>query len=475
MLTYVLIAGIIAAAIALGGKYLLKIGWIPVLAAFAVVSFGVSPAVYAIGSNIAVNDASTFHEYWNGYETAAVKTEIVCVKDGSCVHEYNCDPYTVLVPHPHYDSKGNYTGTTYTTEVRYHDCPYSTQETTYSVDTTLAAFTIASHVMTGEPYSPFAAIPGGKQTAPKRWLEVQQRIQAGKPGPVTTVNNYTNYILAAQVDLFKKYSNQIDQLKKKSLLPSPASGVTDFYKADKAYFVGTNNIDEKSLRSSVAYLNGAVGDKLHGDVHVVFADASKVGDPTDYANALLAYWQSAELGRNAISKNAIIIVIGVGKGEIKSAPAAPVSPSEAPTNTASPMPSTVPTEAPVAPETGTVALWVKAFTGMPIGNERMLTEIESTLKNQLIDSNLIGKPSYDIKNEKIIHTHGVLEDILWGKNKFERVSMSGDGKGDGFKYLKDGVKVNAGAMASIIVLNSILGIIIYLAAGLLWFKKINLI
>lgn len=428
MMEYLLAAGLVA-VIALGAvMFVLKINLLPALVTGIIVVAGINPLVYSIGSEISKDQASTFKEYWNGYETKAYKNDRTCVKNGSCAHTYDCDPYeererrsrTVT------DSKGNSkTEYYYVTVTKYESCPYSTQETSYYVDSTVDTFTIASNVMTGPEYRAYERqIPGGRQGDPALWVEAKNRIESGKPGPVTAVKDYKNYILASQETLFSEYSENIETLKGKNLLPAFSNGVFSHYHANKAYKVGDVNVPLfGDYLTDVAYLNGAVGDDLHGDLHVVFAPENVEGGKDEYLNTLIAYWQSEELGKNALSKNSIVVLIGVKQD-------------------------------------GSEVAWAKATTGMPLGNEHLLTQIASDLQGKKMDGNLIGRPSFNPATEEIISGNGELEKILWGDNKFERVSMtanSEDDNGSGFSYLRDELEPNGWALFWISFFNLLLG------------------
>jgi hypothetical protein len=437
--------------------------------------------VYALTTSIAKNDQQTFHEYWNGFETAAVTQVDQCERDGSCKNTYQCDPYTVIETETYTDSKGN-SRTRPVTRTKYHSCPYSAEETTYVVDTTLGSFTFADRLMTGRQWRD-AGIPGGQVTAPPAdWAAVKARIDAGQPGGVTQVNNYKNLILGSQQTLFKRYSDTIDTLTAENLLPAPSSGIQNRYDAAKAYFVGDlKGVDTAALTKNVQSLNGAVGAELRGDLHVVFVEADKLPmSPEDYSNALLAHWQSSVFGRDAISKNAIVVVVGV-EGYKKPA-AASVSPSEAPAVLPDvvpgvevlPTPEATPEVAKPTIKAGTpVVAWAKAFTGMPIGNEGLLTQFGSQLPGTVVDENFIGSPTYDVAAGTVTHTDGAVESILYGENKFERVSMSAedaDDMGGGFAYLGDDWAPDQGTMTLIYVLSSILALAalaggVYLSIG----------
>lgn len=427
MTEYLLVAGIIALAAVAAIVFFLKIKIIPAVVIGLVVIFGLNPLTYNVGSEIAKDQASTFNEYWNGFETAALKSERTCSYNGSCFHTYDCDPYQVPVTHYRSvsDGKGGTRQEPYIVmETRYNSCPYSKQETSYYVDSTVDKFTIASNVMTGEEFRPYERrIPGGRQGAPALWSEAKARIESGKAGPVTAVKTYMNYILASQKDLLSDYSNKIEEYKAQGLLPAPAKGVYSAYQANKAYKVGNANVPGfGDYLTDVAYLNGAVGDDLHGDLHVIFAPADVSGGKTDYMNAVLAYWQSAEHGRDALSKNAIIVVIGVSSD-------------------------------------GSKAEWVVSATGMPMGNEAMMTQITSDMSGKKMDRQLLGRPVFNPKDETFTSSNGALEHILWGENKFERVSMSAkdtSDKGSGFLYLRDELKPTGWALFFIAFVNVLL-------------------
>lgn len=61
-----------------------------------VITLFVCPATAAVGTQMAVSANSTFNEYWNGWEESTPVSLVECTRDGSCRHDYNCDPYVVL-------------------------------------------------------------------------------------------------------------------------------------------------------------------------------------------------------------------------------------------------------------------------------------------------------------------------------------------------------------------------------------------
>lgn len=422
--------------------------------------------VYAISTSVAKNSDQTFNEYWNGFETATSLDTQGCERDGYCRNTYSCDPYTVVEIEYYTDSEGK-SQSRMVTKTKYHSCPYSSEETSYYIDTTLGSYTIGSHLMTGVPYRGGVGIPQGQVlSAPAFWTEAKTRVDSGKPGPVAKVSTYKNYILASESTIFKRYSNRIEEFRANNLLPDPTSGISGFYDAPKSYFVGVNpkQVETTEYAKDVAALNASFGTFLQGDLHVVFVDAASVGDSTDYGNSLMAYWQSHELKKNALAKNTMVVIIGV-----KDYVVPPLEEVSASDTLVIPIPNNdAPTvTTPIIPEGAGVVAWAKAFTGMPLGNEDLITEVESKLRGQVLDENLIGRPSYDIKKEAMVKSDGVLEDMLFGENKFERISMSAldeNDSGSGFGYLSDEWVPDA-ALMTLIYFISIVLILIVLGFG----------
>ena len=61
--------------------------------------------------------------------------------------------------------------------------------------------------------------------------------------------------------------------------------------------------------------DAALGSTLQGDLHLVIVDAKKISDPDNYSNALVAYWLSPKFGKDALSKNGIVVVLGTSDGK----------------------------------------------------------------------------------------------------------------------------------------------------------------
>lgn len=367
----------------------------------------VIPGTTWLGYKMAFDNAVTYEEYWGGQEVQAEWKKIKCERDGAAAHTFRCDPYKVRVSYDcsYYTGSGKdrrrVSKTCYRWETRYHSCPYVTEEWTFLVHTTLGTFTIAANNFPNNPENYRYTSPKGysrpapedvPRGIPAFWTEAKNRLDANKPGPVTVRKEYDNLILASQHTILKKYSQDIERYKKEGAFPTISSQVRDFYLADRVYFVGLN--PDSRWQWHINYFNGALGYELQGDLHLVLVDADKVSDPDNYAAALAAYWQSPELQPNALSKNAILVVLGVKGDKVE---------------------------------------WSRATTGMPRGNEAMLIEIRDQLKGAPFDPrSILGVPQGELVNDggktkvRIVHgpDQGALESIIFGANKFQRVRMT---------------------------------------------------
>ena len=460
---FYIIAGVISVAVSvvayLMGRENINLTWVTAL---SIASILITLPIYPIWAAISKNDAQTFYEYWNGSEVSTNSSSMTCYRDGSCVNTYNCDPYIVYETETYTDSEGK-TRTRPVEKTKYHSCPYSHEETKYSIDTTVGSYNLGTF-MTGEEFRWGIAIPGGRVTEPPAlWTEAKGRIDSGNPGAVTQINPYKNYILASDVTLFKEYSTEIENYSKKGLLPTPANSVYDLYKANKLYNVGVDYVDTEKLNTDLQYLNSAVGSNLHGDLHIVMVNAEEVGDPTNYTNALNAYWTSKELGKNAIAKNTITIVVGVEKHK-KTLPVKEESdqnPDESEEGTVEGSEETIEEVDTIAVGTPVVA-WAKAFTGMPLGNEALMTQISSDLKGEVIDESFVGSANFNVDTLEYEISAGKVSDLIFGVNEFQRVSMSGsddDDNGSGFEYLSEDWEPDEGTMVGIHIVSTIIFII----------------
>lgn len=409
----------------------LKLVTTEIALAIGVVTVLLALTVVAAGWTLIKADKLSFNEYWNGYEKTADHRIDFCHRDGSCNWNYNCDPYTVTETKSRTDSEGN---TEYYTETHteWHSCPYVTEEWIFTIDTTLGEYRIARTFATNPvEFRAGNGIPDVFRGIPPFWQAAKDRINAGKPGPVTKRMQYDNYLLASDKTILNQYSDQIDVLKERGLLPSPESKVQDFYNARKVYFVGYTPDSDKSWQEALSYLNSGLGTELQGDLHLVITEDSRI-NPNSYVLALKAYWSDpAVFGDDSISKNSIIVAVGIADNHVQ---------------------------------------WARAITGMPLGNESMLHAIQDELVGVLVSpETLIGTMSSEFYTNdegklkvRPIHSDGALDRILWGLDnaatKFQRVSMSGgdeEDNGSGFGYLEEEIQPSDGQQLFILILGAI--------------------
>lgn len=423
-----------------------NITWTELIVGGVIVGMLFSVIGVNVGWKMAVNSTIRYNEYWNGWELSAVDGITACERDGLCRHNYSCDPYVVLVPYSCMCDDKGVCMTCLRPETHYHSCPSATEEHTYYIQTTLGDYVVNDHVFSPNPveWRPGSGIPDNVQRGPSQiWSDVRVRCEAGRPGPVTKRNSYDNYILASDTTLFKQYSSQIDAYKAAGLLPEPRRDVRDFYMADKVYFVGFKPVDSSAWQRAHAYFNAALGTELQGDLHLVIVQNETVtANPDAYAIALKAYWQGLEFGKDTISKNTVIVVLGTIDG--------------------------------------TEVAWARATTGMPVGNEMMLTVIRNHLPGTVLTPEAVlgivngqfyqktksdGTTKLDVKG---IGETGFLRRTLWGlddpSTKFARVSMSAKDNvdnGTGFAYLKDQIRPSFGQQLTIVLVFLFLGVILW--------------
>lgn len=434
MIWFILLFGAIAAA---AGWFFHRAGVLVTLTAALLSGFLVAsiagPLTWTISTAIMKADKETYQEFWGGYEVATSFSVQPCEKNGYCQNEYNCDAYIYTWTTYSTDSKGNTTSTTHT-ETRYHQCPYSSEETTYRIETSFGTTTVGTY-MTGPEYRPHErSIPGGQVTEPPAiWTAAKNRIDSGQPGAAFKQNSYRNLLHASESTILKQYSEDIEIYKGEGLLPAIGKDLHDIYRMDKAQFPEVSRITpdlQKELSKDAMQLSAGLGSELQGDLRVVFVDELDVrsGDAEKYGLTLMAYWQSKEMGKFAVPKNAVVVIVGVGG--TKNAP---------------------------------VADWVRAYTGMPVGNEQLTADIQSKLVDQPIDGNFLGSPTLKPGADELTRTDGKLESSLFGAHKFERVSMSGKDESDigtGFEYLSEGWEPEDGQQVLIYVLSTFFSLLL---------------
>ncbi len=388
--------------------------------------------------------AEGYQQFFNGSVTRAVQEEIPCERDGSCIHEYKCDPYLDTETYYETETYIGADGKSATRSVaktrtvtKYHDCPEATHEYNYKLETNIGdTITVASHIFAANPQrwrrgeQLSANVPRG---APESWVVSLQRLQAGDAEPVTGVKSYTNYILPSEGTLYKKNSGNIAKYKQAGLLPEHTQGLQGnptfglVPQARKMQFVGGLAADSmETWTDRLMRFNAVLGPTRQGDLHIVAMPADAVSNPQDYLNALMAHWQS-DLGKWGFPKNGIALVLGVGNdGRIK---------------------------------------WSRAKTGMPGGNGSMLSAMTLNLEGERFDPDvLLGKatvaPVLDGKGNLVLDkdgdplfnyggSDGRLGKIIFREFPFKRVCMNckdKDDEGTGYVYLKDSIPVSTGYM-----------------------------
>lgn len=386
-----------------------------------------------VGPNLARSSAiKGYHEFRNGSVTEAVVIRTACHKDGSCSHEYDCDPYTVTVV----DSPGTSTTPPRThEEKRYHDCPFVTAELDYVLFDSLGRrLAIGDNYFEPHPHqwSGERGIPDNvPREVPTRWTQVKQDLANGLATPVTGVFPYENYILASDSKLYEQYGGNIEKYQKAGLLPKHTAnlgdGVTYDYgmQAQKVQAVGGLKVNLSLWQDRLMRFNAALGSApnrathkdFQGDMHVVMLPASKVSNPDEYINALKAYW--THLGKWSISKNGIVLAIGVS-------------------------------------DDGSTVAWSRATTGMPYGNNTMtealkLRPIDLPLNPDILFGNTkanVKKTGNEYKVGYDLSSTGAIGKIVFQDYPFMRACMKCESKGDsgsGFVNLKDEVPISTGA------------------------------
>lgn len=405
-----------------------------------------TPLITVVGVNIARASTISYPEYWGGWEKDATASTITCTLDGSCRHTYNCDPYIYIV---HYTERVQ-TGTRRVThgtgknkytsyepvykdvprtrpETRYHDCPYTTTETTYVVTDTLGdTHTLGDHWAPANPdqnrYRAGVSVPSRIPSGvPPFWAAAKTRIDSGTPGGVKKVAQYDNYLLASQSTVLRTYSGAIKGYQQQGLMPMPATGLTDPYLTSEVYPVGPLPGNATEWRDSLMRLGGLLGTTRQGDPHLIVVTDKRITDPDEYALAVQAHWQSPEIGKRALSKNGVVLIVGSTDGK--------------------------------------TVQWARAFTGMPVGNEALAQNVRSALVGApLTPQGLLALPqgahTLTKDNAATVATAtgvGAIPKALLGQTGFTRACMKGCGDGDlGYTYLIDEIDPTTGQKVTIV-------------------------
>jgi len=441
------------------------ISWREFIAGLLAAYILVMPLVFWAGKSLSTADALRYEEFRNGVETSALVNVKVCEPGHSgtnaaaghsnCDNEYNTgQTYTYLVPVTHSyttcNSKGSCTTHTYVTmepRIGYIYSPYAAKEYAYHItDSIGGSYTFPySYVKDGEGYDGKAIPADLPRGDPAEWTKAKTRLDEGNPRPVTRLFDYNNYVLASHDDLLKPFSKNVKRYLKEGILPehtrhidtTPLHGFNNST-ADKVSFVGVKVSNPKAWQSSLMSFDAALGSKLQGDMHLVLIDSSLVDNPTDYLNALKAYWLGDDFGRRAIAKNAIIVVAGVQGDTIK---------------------------------------WGMASTGMPFGNEVMLRGITNFFPDtplepkQVIGSpHTVVTPSQDGKDKVVVTLSdkpGVLERVVLQDFPFQRACMDckNDGKQIGYANLVVDIEPKPWQFGIMIGIVTLLALVYWFLAG----------
>lgn len=391
----------------------------------------VIPLTAWIGIKVAIHNQVTFNENWNGWETSVELVKESCYEDGPMRH-YWIETRKEWVDEEYEDEKGNKKTKKVQKDVDYK-IPYTTEEWTFVVHTTVGDVEIANRFLPENPnnyrYRWLKPVPSYPSTTgyPDFWRQVRERVNSNNPGPVSLRRTYDNYILASEKTILQRYNDSIDRYKKDNLFPAINGRIDGYYFADHVYFVGVRPPGNWS--AAVQRFNAALGETLQGDLHLVIVSTDKVIDKDNYGGALTAYWQSEkEFGKDALSKNGIVIILGTADG-------------------------------------GKTVSWAMAYTGMPMGNEKMLLELHNSLPGTPLDpQSLLGNPTATLVGGggvRVNSTQGAIERILWGPNRFERVHMTDKHGGVGYEYLLRELEPTTGQQVFILV-------VVTLLAGIAW-------
>lgn len=416
-----------------------EVTWKEWALASAIITLFVAPLVGWSGTALAKKDNVTFHEFWNGWEADVSVSETICHRDGSCSHNYDCDPYIVQVPYQCGDSKNP--RTCYRSETRYHSCPWVDAEYAYTVQTTLGPYTIDRARFPLNPQShryrsrriPESVIGRAGVGEPLFWTRARERLARGNPWPATQVHSYTNYVLASDYTILRRYREAAEEYRALGLMPPITSSIQDglFYRSQKVHAIGCPRGTQERWNEHVEKLNAAFGSELQGDVRLVLSCNARINaNPDRYRFALEAHWQDKILFRKtALPKNSLVIIVGSTDGRVVS--------------------------------------YARAFTGMPTGNKALALALQNRLRAsnavpftpEAVVGSVTGRPTRAGERYRAtsVKSGGVFTDVLWGvsnrQTRFSRVSMEAKDKNDvgsGFSYLKGEVQLTT--MQKILIL-----------------------
>lgn len=383
----------------------------------------VVPGVIFASWKISKNNQLRYVEHLNGWETGTVHNVVQCYRDGPCHHEYDCDPYIVMVSY-RYSCGKNRTCTGTRPETRYHSCPYAKQEWRHYVNTTLGTYNIDGNRLPPD----YKTNPWRSRVAPdylasrvgvghpERWVQAKARVDGDSAGPVTKFHTYENYVLASHMTVLRNEVRQdIQKYKKDSLLPYIKRDILYEYGIDKVYPVKT--AIPAGFRESVHRLSSSLGTTYKGDLRVVVV-GNQIQNLDEYTNSLKSFWQSREYQDNnhALPKNSITLVIQTD---------------------------------------GTTVTGSKAFSGMPTGNTLVMDRLSTQLKGLPFKTEtLFGYPRYRAPKNIPLDSMGKVGYIMMQTdNPFQRENMGM------YSYLRGDVQPSKAAKVWSVILSIVLGML----------------
>lgn len=386
----------------------------------AVISLIIIPLTMYLGWQTAKSGQLDYTQNLNGWELKATRQDIKCQKNGSCKWGYDCDSYQVTVYYDcncQQDKQGNQSCDRCSKqETRWNTCPYVAYEYTYKVDTTLGTYTIAenrlpvnfeSHRYVPREYrdSSNKLVPVSVQNNagigdPPEWKKAYDRLNSGRPGPVTKQGVYKNFILASDQNIFIPFSGDVSDFKKNNLLPDLKYDITEPYSVNRLYLVGVSfpEEDKRIWEDEVSYLASLMGTELQSDFILVLTSSSEINsNPEAYALSLRAYWSNKQVfGNKTLAKNALVVIIGTDNSRN--------------------------------------VLWARGLTLMPRGNEYLFEVLKTRLTGNPVDvGSLLGRARVAFTSPSTpplvpVYDSGLIQDLVFGRtdpsSRFTRVRMS---------------------------------------------------
>lgn len=406
----------------------------------AILNVFIGFAVFGFGYKLSKESLLTFYQNINGWEISTSRIEVSCTKNGNCKWEYDCDSYTVRVA---YDCNcktkkegGTSCDTCYRNETRWNSCPYVKKEYTYNVVTSLGNVEVKSGVFpsnyednryipneyrySSDKVVPKTIVEKAGVGDPPEWVAAYNRVNSGRPGPVTIRSPYKNYLLASNSTILRERSTDIKYYSDLGLLPELRANLNWIYGtpfiglSDRLYEVGTNLPNPQEWSEAISYLSSATGYFLQGDVILVVVNNSTVSDdPDKYTIALRAYWSDKnKFGDNSLAKNSVVVVVGT--------------------------------------EDNKTVKWARGFSLMPNGNEVLFTKIDRLAGAEFNPKALVGETRVGYSNPMsppfiLVPSGGKIEDLLFGisdtTTKYTRSPMSF------FTYLQNDIELSSGQVS----------------------------